>query len=71
MIFIRHIKIEEYIKSRSTSCDAHEMAHILEHELKEEEIQIIIRTLELKDKTCGSMTQEVSPCGIPAVPPKT
>jgi Mn-dependent DtxR family transcriptional regulator/Fe2+ transport system protein FeoA len=49
-IFKRHNKIENFIKGKGMACDAHEMAHILEHELTTETIQKIIKASELKEK---------------------
>lgn len=46
----RHNKIENFIKGKGMLCDAHEMAHILEHELTTETIQKIIKASELKEK---------------------
>ena len=46
----RHNKIENFIKGKGMLCDAHEMAHILEHELTKETIQKIIKASELKEK---------------------
>lgn len=49
-IFKKHIEIEEFIKGRTKSCNAHEMAHILEHNLTKEAIRRIIKISKLKDK---------------------
>jgi len=46
----RHNKIENFIKGKGMICDAHEMAHILEHELTTETIQKIKKASELKGK---------------------
>jgi Mn-dependent DtxR family transcriptional regulator/Fe2+ transport system protein FeoA len=50
LIFRIHNEIEDYIKGRDFSCNAHQMAHILEHKLTEEEIDKMIKASELKEK---------------------
>ena len=48
-IYDRHIEIEHFIKRRKMACDAHEMAHILEHKLSKDTIKSIIKISELKN----------------------
>ncbi len=50
LILKKHEEIENYIKSKTNSCNAHEMAHILEHELSEEAIRGIIKASALKGR---------------------
>jgi Mn-dependent DtxR family transcriptional regulator len=50
LIFRIHNEIEEYIKGKNLSCNAHQMAHILEHELTEDQVEKMIKIAEFKDK---------------------
>jgi Mn-dependent DtxR family transcriptional regulator len=50
LVFRIHDEIEDYIKGRTLSCNAHQMAHILEHELTEEQIEKMKKASEFKDK---------------------
>jgi Mn-dependent DtxR family transcriptional regulator len=50
LIFRIHNEIEDYIKGRNLICNAHQMAHILEHRLTEDEIEKMIKASELKEK---------------------
>jgi len=50
LIFKLHNAIEKYISETSMKCDAHQMAHILEHKLTEQDIHLIKKTSELKGK---------------------
>ncbi|MHA1689922.1 MAG: FeoA family protein [Promethearchaeota archaeon] len=50
LIFRIHNEIEDYIKGTSMKCNAHQMAHVLEHKLTEKEINLIIKASELRDK---------------------
>jgi Mn-dependent DtxR family transcriptional regulator/Fe2+ transport system protein FeoA len=50
LIFNIHNEIEEFIKGKNLRCNAHKMAHILEHNLTEEQMQGMIRASEFKDK---------------------
>ena len=48
-IFKRHLEIEYFIESKTNSCDAHQMAHILEHSLTEDAIQGMFAVSSKKD----------------------
>lgn len=45
-----HNEIEDYIKGKNLSCNAHQMAHILEHKLTEEQIEGMIKASENRDR---------------------
>ena len=45
-----HDEIEEFIKNKNLSCNAHQMAHILEHELTEEQVEIMIKATEIENR---------------------
>jgi len=50
IIFRIHNEIEDYIKGKNLSCNAHQMAHILEHKLTEEQIDGMIKASENKER---------------------
>lgn len=50
LIFRIHNEIEDYINRKTLKCNAHQMAHLLEHKLTELEIESMIKASELKDK---------------------
>lgn len=49
-ILKKHKEIEEFIKNKTNSCDAHEMAHVLEHSLSEESIKTMYLMSSFKGK---------------------
>lgn len=50
LIFRIHNEIEEYIKGKALSWNAHQMAHILEHKLTEEQIEKMIKISKFKER---------------------
>jgi len=46
----KHMEIEYFIKSQTNKCDAHQMAHILEHSLTENAIQGMFTVSSLKEQ---------------------
>lgn len=49
LIFRIHNKIEDNIRGRNVKCNAHKMAHILEHRLSEKQIEKMNKASEYKD----------------------
>jgi Mn-dependent DtxR family transcriptional regulator len=50
LIFRIHNEIEEYVKGKSLQCNTHQIAHILEHHLTEDQIQGMISASEYSDR---------------------
>ena len=62
LIFRIHNEIEEYIKEKALSCNAHQMAHILEHKLTEEQIEKMIKISKFQERGV-SLTDFTLPSG--------
>ncbi len=50
IVFRIHNEIEDYIRGRNVKCNAHKMAHILEHRLSEKQIEMMNKASEYKEK---------------------
>jgi ferrous iron transport protein A len=60
LVFRIHNEIEEYIKDRNLTCNAHQMAHILEHRLSEEQIDRMMELSKLKERGVSLSNFELS-----------
>lgn len=49
-IFTLHNQIEQYLEGENFNLNAHQIAHILEHQLSKEEIEIMVNTSKKKEK---------------------
>jgi len=61
-ILKKHMEIEYFIKSQTNKCDAHQMAHILEHSLTENAIQGMFAVSQLKGQGIP-LSQFILPSG--------
>lgn len=61
-ILKKHMEIEYFIKTQTNKCDAHQMAHILEHSLTENAIQGMFAVSSLK-KQGIPLSQFILPSG--------